>query len=302
MRSEQEIMDLILSVAKSDSRILAAYLKGSRTNPNVPKDVYQDFDLMYVVTETNSFRQDPAWLDAFGPRILTQEQDDDFGYGDRFGLRSNYQQLYSWLLLLEDGNRIDLGVETVEHMQQGCTRNKLFLPLLDKIGCLPKLPPPSDEDFHVKSPTASQFQGCCNEFFWSLCDVAKGIARNELPFAMTTYHTQTRPMLEQMLAWYVGCATDFSVSCGKSNKFFRRCLPPSLYQRYTKIYCDSDYEHMWQAIRTACGLFHDTANDVGAQLGFSYPQADEDGFFQYLAFIQRTLTRAKPGGKLSSPV
>ena len=59
MRSEQEIMDLILSVAKSDSRILAAYLKGSRTNPNVPKDVYQDFDLMYVVTETNSFRQDP---------------------------------------------------------------------------------------------------------------------------------------------------------------------------------------------------------------------------------------------------
>ena len=100
----------------------------------------------------------------------------------------------------------------------------------------------------------------------------------------------------------MGCATDFSVSCGKSNKFFRRCLPPSLYQRYTKIYCDSDYEHMWQAIRTACGLFHDTANDVGAQLGFSYPQADEDGFFQYLAFIQRTLTHATPGGKLSSSV
>ena len=59
---------------------------------------------------------------------------------------------------------------------------------------------------------------------------------------------------------------------------------------------------MWQAIRTACGLFHDTANDVGAQLGFSYPQADEDGFFQYLAFIQRTLTHATPGGKLSSSV
>ena len=25
-------------------------------------------------------------------------------------------------------------------------------------------------------------------------------------------------VLEQMLAWYVGCATDFSISCGKSNK------------------------------------------------------------------------------------
>lgn len=95
---------------------------------------------------------------------------------------------------------------------------------------------------------------------------------------MTTYHAQARPMLEQMLAWYVGCATDFSISCGKSNKFFRNCLPQPLYQRYTQIYCDSNYEHMWQAIRIACGLFHDAAKDVGAQLGFSYPQADEDGF------------------------
>ena len=79
MRSEQEMMDLILSVAKSDSRILAAYLKGSRTNPHVPKDLYRDFDLMYVVTETDSFRQDPAWLDLFGPRILPQAPDSEFG-------------------------------------------------------------------------------------------------------------------------------------------------------------------------------------------------------------------------------
>lgn len=96
----------------------------------------------------------------------------------------------------------------------------------------------------------------------------------------------------------MGCATDFSISCGKSNKFFRNCLPQPLYQRYTQIYCDSDYQHMWQSIRTACGLFHDAAKDVGAQLGFSYPQADEDGFFQYLAFIQRTLHQSNSGGPL----
>lgn len=164
MRSEQDIMDLILSVAKSDSRILAAYLKGSRTNPNVPKDVYQDFDLMYVVTETDSFRQDPAWLDVFGPRILTQEQNSDFGYGDRFRLRSNYQQLYSWLLLLEDGNRIDLGVETVEHMQQGCTRNKLFLPLLDKIAVFPSCRPPATRTFMSNLPPPASFRDAAMNF------------------------------------------------------------------------------------------------------------------------------------------
>ncbi len=138
MRTETEMMDLILHTAKTDDRVLAAYLKGSRTNPHVPKDRYQDFDIMYVVRETRSFIADPSWMDGFGKIILKQEQNDDFGYGDRFGIRSHYEQSYSWLLLFEDGNRIDIGVETVEAMEKGINRNKLFLPLLDKTGCLPE--------------------------------------------------------------------------------------------------------------------------------------------------------------------
>lgn len=233
MRSETEMMELILEGARQDQRVIAAYLKGSRTNPNVPKDPYRDFDVMYVVTETESFRRDTRWLDRFGTILLKQEQGDELGFGERFGLRDCFDQLYSWLLLFDDGNRIDIGVETVEHMERGATRNKLFLPLLDKVGCLPQLPPPSDEDFHVKAPAEKRYQGCCNGFFWSLCDVVKGCMREELPYAMAVYHTQARPMLEQMLEWYVGCETGFSLSCGKRTAFFsnicrRNCTRPSL--------------------------------------------------------------------------
>lgn len=134
-------MDLILETARRDSRVLAVYLKGSRANENVPKDVYQDFDIMYVVQEVAPFRENPAWLDVFGEVILKQEQDDDFGYGERFGIRGDYDKSYSWLLLFADGNRIDIGVETLETMEQGKNRNRLFVPLLDKIGCLPQIPP-----------------------------------------------------------------------------------------------------------------------------------------------------------------
>lgn len=38
MRSERQIMDTILSVVKSSDNIRAAYMNGSRTNPNVDKD------------------------------------------------------------------------------------------------------------------------------------------------------------------------------------------------------------------------------------------------------------------------
>ena len=147
MRAESEMYDIIIRTAESDDRVLAAYLKGSRANPNAPKDICQDFDIMYVVKETESFRTDLSWMEPFGKVILKQEQDDAFGYGERFKIQDHYDETYSWLLLFEDGNRIDIGVETLEAVQKGSNRNKLFVPLLDKTGCLPQLPPPTDEEF-----------------------------------------------------------------------------------------------------------------------------------------------------------
>ena len=55
MRSEEEMMHLILQVAKDDERVRAVYLNGSRTNHNAPKDRFQDYDVVYVVTDTKPF-------------------------------------------------------------------------------------------------------------------------------------------------------------------------------------------------------------------------------------------------------
>lgn len=49
MRNENEMLETIINTAKSDHRVFAVYLKGSRANPNAPKDIYRDFDIMYVV-------------------------------------------------------------------------------------------------------------------------------------------------------------------------------------------------------------------------------------------------------------
>ena len=55
MRSEEEMMNLILQVAKDDERVRAVYLNGSRTNPNAPKDRFQDNDVVYDVTDTKPY-------------------------------------------------------------------------------------------------------------------------------------------------------------------------------------------------------------------------------------------------------
>ncbi len=52
MRSEQEMFDLILNTAREDKRIRAVYMNRSRTNPSAPRDIFQDYDIVYVVRET----------------------------------------------------------------------------------------------------------------------------------------------------------------------------------------------------------------------------------------------------------
>lgn len=289
MRNEHEMLNLIINAAKSDDRVFAAYLKGSRANPNAPKDRYQDFDVMYVVQETESFIQDTSWMSQFGKVVLQQEQNEPFGYGERFGIQTRYEESYSWLLLFEDGNRIDIGVELLDVMKQGRNRNRLFVPLLDKIGCLSQLPPPTDADFYIKKPSDAQFRGCCKEFFWCLCDVAKGIARDELPFAMNTYNTLVRDMLETMLDWYIGTYTDFSVSSGKLHKYFKKYLPAEIYNAYIATYTDGSYAHFWDVIDTAYHLFRKTALLVAERFQFTYPEENEQASKQYVGSIRKNI-------------
>lgn len=55
MRTEKQILDLVLKVANQDKRVRAVCMNGSRTNPNVPKDAFQDFDIVYLVDDMESF-------------------------------------------------------------------------------------------------------------------------------------------------------------------------------------------------------------------------------------------------------
>jgi aminoglycoside 6-adenylyltransferase len=72
MRSEKEMMDMILNAAENDDRIRAVFMNGSRANPNAKKDIFQDYDVIYVVRDIKSFTSDHSWMDIFGDRIMMQ--------------------------------------------------------------------------------------------------------------------------------------------------------------------------------------------------------------------------------------
>lgn len=290
MRTEEEMMALILGVARKDERIRAVYMNGSRTNANVPKDIFQDYDIVYVVTETSSFIQDAAWIDVFGDRIMMQEPDkNDLA----IGMDLDVQRSYGYLMLFTDGNRIDLHIETKEAMLGRYGSDKLTVPLLDKDGCLPAIPAPTDQDYHVKKPTEALYLGCCNDFWWCLQNVAKGIWRDELPYAKQMFETVIRPRLDQMVSWWVGTKQDFQVSIGKMGKYTKTYLPASYWQMYEQTYSNSDDEKMWASVSAACALFRLLAREVAGNLGYVYNEADDINMSKYLDHVRNLPRDAK---------
>jgi len=283
MRSEKEMMELILHVAVPNERIRAVYMNGSRTNPNVAKDKYRDYDIVYVVTETAWFLDNKDWISIFGEPAIIQEPDKN-SIAD--GEDLDISRSYGWLMLFKDGNRIDLHIETV---CDNYGEDKLTMTLLDKDNILPQIPPPSDIDYHVKKPTEAQYASATNNFWWCLQNVAKGIARDELTYAMNMYMRVVHEKLESMVAWYIGIDTHFSVSVGMWGKHFKKYLPHDLYEMYVKTYSDADYEHLLNAIFAACALFKLIAPDVGNQLGYTYHIHEEENMMEYLSKVRSDL-------------
>lgn len=134
----------------------------------------------------------------------------------------------------------------------------------------------------MERPSELQCASCCNEFWWCLNNVAKGIARDELPYAMWMYHVPVRDMLVKMLEWYIGVHTDFSVSAGKLGKYFKKYLPCELYEMYGRTYSDADYDHFWMAVFQACELFRRIAPVASETLGYSYNRSEDVNMTEYL--------------------
>ena len=97
-------------------------------------------------------------------------------------------------------------------------------------------------------------------------------------------------MLELMLGWYIGTRTDYSVSCGKLNKYFKRYLPDDIYRLYLQTFPDSSYEHFRQAIKSSCILFRQAAVITADSLGIIYPEDYENGFMKYTEVINYSLS------------
>lgn len=280
MRTEKEMFELITGVAKADERIRSVIMLGSRANPNCPKDKYQDYDIAYFVTDINPFYNNMDWIkEKFGspaivqlPELMSHPLLPPQGDGH-----------FTYLMIFEDGIRIDLSIQFELYIDDG----EPAIILLDKDNLISI--EANQTFFNIKPPQEKCYYDTCNQFWWCLNNVAKGIARDELPYAMEMFNHHVRDMLNQMVEWYIGINTDFLVSAGKMGKYFKKYLPTDLYTQYTQTYSDSNYMNLWKALFTACDLFKNMAIKVSEFFCFNYNHQEESKIRIYLHTVMSDL-------------
>lgn len=281
MRTEQEMLDLILETARGNERIRAVIMNGSRTNPNAPRDPFQDFDIVYIVTDVEPFKRNPEWIQRFGEMMILQMPEDMQDPPPEEG------GFFSYLMQFTDGNRIDLGIfKLSQWKEQDRERDSQSILLLDKDGIIEPFPPASDSSYLPTPPTAKAFADCCNEFWWVSPYVAKGLWRQEILYAKSMIDEAVREQLMKMLKWHIGVKTNFQVSPGKLGKYFQKYLEPELWDMLLKTYADASYENTWDALFIMGDLFRKVAVPIAEQFGLEYPFDDDRRVSAHLKHVR----------------
>ena len=264
MRAETEILDLILQTAQT-LQVEAVAISGSRTDTKAPKDEFQDYDVVYVVDNFDNLTSDLSWLDYFGKRIIEQE------------VVLDHRRLY--LMLFEDGNRIDLTLCPKDHIQEWVDSEAGFTVLEDPEHLFE--PYSQNLERYWRSPaTETNFVKSCNEFWWVSAYVVKGICRKQVIYATDHLYGICQQEFLKILAWQV--ASDRGkVDIGKNYKYLFNYLPAEQKKEFSNLLDFSSLDKITQSLFATMEFFHREAQYLAKKLGFDYDMEVAEKMIEY---------------------
>ena len=264
MRTDTEMMTLILQIADT-LKVEAIALSGSRTNPQSVKDEFQDYDVVYIVDDLEDLISDLSWLNQFGNRLISQHNVVD------------HRHLY--LMLFEDGNRIDLTLCPKEYIQEWVDSEANFEVIKDDKGLFESYFP-SPKRYWTCPPTEEEFAASCNEFWWVSAYVVKAIRRNQLIYATDHLYGICQQELLKVLAWLVTSDRGV-VDIGKNYKHLFQYLPAGQEKEFSALLDLSSIDKITQSLFATMNFFHREASVLAQKMGFAYDQKEAKKMIAY---------------------
>lgn len=262
----------IIDIAIADENIRGVILYGSRACDDIDTDMYQDYDIYYIVNNIDAFSVD-VYKDI-GLMFIPSDI-----YSDLFENEKTY------LMQFSDYSRIDLTICTYEvfckqHMGQGAMKC-----LLNKDNILNGVDTDNNSMNWVKPFDKQSYLDTCSEFFWEVQNMAKGLKRDQISFALFIRDISLRDMLNRMVDVYIGMNNNYRVSVGTLGKYRKKYLPADHYNMYRKTYNSNTYEDCWDSLFSMISLFDILAKKIAEKYNYIYPQEKKDFVMKYLEFV-----------------
>ena len=264
MRTEPEMLDLILQTAKT-LKVDAVALSGSRTDAQAPKDEFQDYDVVYIVDDFANLTSDLSWLNQFGKRIIEQH--------------NVLEHRHLYLMLFEDGNRIDLTLCPKESIQEWVDSEANFEVIKDEKGLFDSYIS-SPKRYWTAPPTEEEFAAACNEFWWVSAYVVKAIRRNQLIYATDHLYGICQQELLKVIAWQVTSDRGI-VDIGKNYKYLFQYLPAEQEKEFSALLDLSSFDKITQSLFATMGLFNREAQILAQKMGFTYDMEVAEKMISY---------------------
>ena len=221
--------------------------------------------LSYVVDDIDNLTRDISWLDQFGKRIIVQE------------VTLGHRRLY--LMLFEDGNRIDLTLCPKEHMQEWVDSEAGFTVLKDEKGLFEAYLP-NPKLYWTAPPSEEEFTASCNEFWWVSAYVVKGIFRKQIIYATDHLYGICQQELLKILAWKV--ARDRGVvDIGKNYKYLFNYFPAEKEKEFSNLLDFSSLDKITQSLFSMMQLFHHEAQNLAQKMSFDYDKEVAEKMIEY---------------------
>jgi aminoglycoside 6-adenylyltransferase len=232
--------------------------------------------------------EDDVFKDCFGERILLYR-------GDK-----NYPEMFpntkAHLMVFKDGITLVINATDKDTFLSRFNREQphenvwigdTYKKLLDKDDLLPDIERLEEtQTLFAETPTAKEFAGINNEFFWVLKTFAEYTLRKELPSAMFYLNIAVRDLLNRMLRWHIYLQHGAPVDMGILDSNMEKLLEKELFDLYKKTYPTSDYDEMWKAYDAVAELWHRAGCAVAERCGYYYPEETEKNMLNFISSLK----------------
>ena len=264
MRTDTEMMTQILQIAES-LQVEAVALSGSRADIHSLRDQFQDYDVVYIVDDLEDLISDLSWLDQFGSLLISQH--------------NVVEHRHLYLMLFEDGNRIDLTLCPKEYIQEWVDSEANFEVIKDDEGLFEAYKP-NAKRYWIAPSSEEEFAASCNEFWWVSAYVVKAIRRNQLIYATDHLYGICHQELLKVLAWQV-TSDRGAVDIGKNYKHLFHYLPAEKEKVFSALLDLSSIEKVGQSLFATMKLFDGEAQELAQKMGFTYDKEVAEKMISY---------------------